>query len=445
MTDPIPSDRLPMTITQDNPHTTDLCHQPGLTRLDDALRIAFAEVAVSVPVEQRPLTDCYGAILREDIIARVDVPSVDNSAMDGYALCHGDLQKMSATGNVDIVVAGVSLAGHPFAGKIPTGQAIRIATGAAIPDGADCIVIQENVTANDDETLITLGQDVIAKTKPHQHIRRCGEDVTSGAVVLPAGKRLRPQDIAVAAGQGYRTLPVARPVSVAVFSTGDELAKPGDPLPPGGIYDSNRFAMIGMLRAAGCAVTDLGLLADDFDVLQSALADAAKTHDVIMTSGGVSVGKADLLKPVVDTLGQIHAWKLAIKPGKPMMRGRIGDCVVIGLPGNPVSVMVSGLLYAVPLLLHMMGASDAVCMPVRLPAIAGFDFKRGTGRREWLRARLEQDDDGNCHAMPYHSASSGMLSSMVWAEGLIEIDEDCGIIQKGDSVLYLPFGGLQAF
>lgn len=434
-----------MTTPQNISANSDLCHQPGLTRLEDALRIAFDDVAVRTPVIEAPLADCYGAILRKDIIARVDVPSADNSAMDGYAFCHADLQKFAGMPNAQVIVGGVSLAGHPFAGKIPRGQAIRIATGASIPAGADCIIIQENVTANADETLVTVAQDVIAKTRLNQHIRRCGEDVAAGAVVLPAGKRLRPQDIAVAAGQGYQSLPVSRPLSVAVFSTGDELAQPGDPLPPGGIYDSNRFALIGMLRACGCRVTDLGLLADDFDVLKTALKDAAQRHDVIMTSGGVSVGRADLLKPVVDSLGDIQAWKLAIKPGKPLMRGRIDDCVVIGLPGNPVSGLVSGLLYAVPLLLHMMGAADQVCSPVRLPAIAGFDFKRGTGRREWLRARLVQDEDGQWVAMPYHSASSGMLSSMVWAEGLIEIAEDCGQVNKGDRVLYLPFGGLQAF
>ncbi len=413
--------------------------KPGLTLLSDALEIAFAEVPVSSSVEERSLVECYGAVLREDVIATVLVPSVDNSAMDGYALRHADL--MVAKGPIDVV--GVSLAGHPYAGSLPTGAAIRIATGAAIPDGADCVVIQENVSANDDETIIEISDEVIGRTTLNQNIRWAGEDIKASDVVLANGMVLRPQDIAIATGQGRGALTVSKPLSVAVFSTGDELAKPGDPLPPGGIYDSNRFAMIGMLREIGCKVTDLGLLADDFDVLSNGLGSAAKTHDVIMTSGGVSVGKADLLKPVVDQLGEITAWKLAIKPGKPLMRGKIGDCLVIGLPGNPVSVLVSGLLYVMPLLRHVMGAQQSQTEPVRIPVRAGFDFKRGTGRREWLRARLVQNEDGEFEAVAFNSTSSGMLSSMVWAEGLIEIPESCGQVSKGDIVLYLPLRGLQ--
>jgi len=413
--------------------------KPGLTTLSDALDIAFAEVPIMTPAEERPISACYGAILRQDVMAQVSVPSVDNSAMDGYALRYADLAAID--GQVSVV--GVSLAGHPFAGTLPTGTAIRIATGAAIPDGADCVIIQENVTANADETVIEIDTDVIARTRLHQNIRWQGEDIKAGAPVLTAGSILRPQDIAISAGQGIGSLMVARPLKVAVFSTGDELAIPGRPLPPGGIYDSNRFAMIGMLRSIGCEVTDLGLLADDFDVLQGALANAAQSHDVIMTSGGVSVGKADLLKPVVEGLGEITAWKLAIKPGKPLMRGKIGDCLVIGLPGNPVSVLVSGLLYVLPLLRHAMGASHAQLSPTRIPVRAGFDFKRGTGRREWLRARLMQNDDGEFEAVAFPSTSSGMLSSMVWAEGLIELPENCGQVSKGDSVLYLPLQGLQ--
>ena len=413
--------------------------KPGLTALSDALDIAFAEVGIVQDVEQRPLDDCFGAVLRRDVIAKVAVPSVDNSAMDGYALRFADLANM--TGAIDVI--GSSMAGHPFEGTLPKGKAIRIATGAAIPNGADCVIIQENVSANADETIIEIRDDVIARTQLAQNIRRAGEDIKQGAVVLSSGRVLRPQDIAIAAGQGLGALAVARPLSVAVFSTGDELAKPGDPLPPGGIYDSNRFAMIGMLRNIGCKVTDLGLLTDDFDVLHDALDNAAKAHDVIMTSGGVSVGRADLLKPVVDQLGEIHAWKLAIKPGKPLMRGKIGDCLVLGLPGNPVSVLVAGLLFAMPLLRHMMGADRAQTVPVRMPVRAGFDFKRGPGRREWLRARLVQSDDGAFEAIAFNSTSSGMLSSMVWADGLIEIPEDCGQVSVGDQVVYLPLRGLQ--
>ena len=216
--------------------------KPGLTLLSDALEIAFSEVPVAQHVEERPLTDCYGAVLREDVMAGFSVPSVDNSAMDGYAVRFADLAAVDGT----MPVVGTSLAGHPYSGTVPEGTAIRIATGAAIPDGADCVIIQENVIADHDETGIEIAGDVIARTRLHQNIRWAGEDIKKGDVVLRAGMVLRPQDIAIAAGQGRASLKVARPLRVAVFSTGDELAKPGDPLPPGGIYDSNRFAMIGM-------------------------------------------------------------------------------------------------------------------------------------------------------------------------------------------------------
>ncbi|WP_114088130.1 gephyrin-like molybdotransferase Glp [Thalassospira profundimaris] len=429
----------------DNSVTSGSGSQPGLTPLDVALRLACEQVPVSDLIETRELTECHGAILREDVIAAINVPSVDNSAMDGYALRMADLALLPQTGALTLPVAGVALAGHPFIDEIPTGRVVRIATGAAIPHGADAVIIQENVAASADESEIRIERAVIERVRQGDNIRRAGEDVKQGTVLLPAGKRLRPQDVAVAAGQGRAHLVVARPLRVAVFSTGDELAAPGGELPPGGIYDSNRFAMIGMMRAIGCDVTDLGLLRDDFAVLQAALSEAADNHDVILTSGGVSVGKADLLKPVVDSLGSIEAWKLAIKPGKPLMRGRIGDCLVLGLPGNPVSVMVSGLLYAVPLLLHMMGARIEDRAIVRFPMPAGFNLKRRTGRREWLRARLHRNGNGQMVALPFHSSSSGVLSSMVWAEGLIELAEDRAGVQQGEIVDYIPFAGLQAF
>lgn len=423
----------------------DVGQQAGLTPIHVALVQACAQIPVFAQTETRNLTDCYGAILREDVVAAVNVPSVDNSAMDGYALRLEDIDALPKSGALTIPVAGVSLAGHPFVGEVPVGRAIRIATGAAVPAGADVVIIQENVTANSDESEIRIERDAVARLRRGDNIRRMGEDVKVGTIVLSAGKRLRPQDVAVAAGQGKGGLVVARPLRVAVFSTGDELSVPGDALPPGGIYDSNRFAMIGMMRSIGCDVTDLGLLRDDFDILQSALGDAAQNHDVILTSGGVSVGKADLLKPVVDSIGEIHAWKLAIKPGKPLMRGKIGNCLVLGLPGNPVSVMVSGLLFAVPLLLHMMGARDEDRTAVRFQVPAGFALKRGTGRREWLRARLHRNGNGQLVALPFRSSSSGVLSSMVWAEGLIELAEDRASVGQGDMVDYIPFAGLQAF
>jgi molybdopterin molybdotransferase len=281
---------------------------------------------------------------------------------------------------------------------------------------------------------------VAARLKPGENIRRCGEDVQAGTVLLSRGLRLRPQDVSLAAGQGIAALEVVRQPRVAVASTGDELFEPEVALPPGGIYESNRYTLIGLLRRLGCAVTDLGILRDDRAVVLPALREAAARHDVLLTSGGVSVGTADLVKEVIAELGRIEFWRLAVKPGKPVTFGRIGDCLVLGLPGNPVSVMVAFLLFARPLLRTLMGMEPGE--PLRLRAGADFAFRRKPGRREWLRARLRLDDERGPLASIYHTHSSGALSSLAWAEGLVELPEACAGVAPGDAVDYLPFSGL---
>lgn len=411
---------------------------PGATpliSLDDALAAALADLRPITARDIVALDHAYDRVLATDLVARCDTPPADNSAMDGYALARADLP---AHGAAVMSLAGASLAGHPFTDPLPPGTAVRIATGGVIPPRADAVIMQEDVARADTETVeIDAGQ--VARIAIGDHIRRRGEDVAAGSVILAAGHRLRPQDVAVAAGQGYDRLEVVRRPRVAVFSTGDELVGPGASLGPGQIYESNRYAMIGSLRDWGCAVSDLGLLPDRADRLTDALAAAARDHEVILTSGGVSVGAADLLKPVVERLGDIRAWKLAIKPGKPLMRGRIGDCLILGLPGNPVSTMITQLLFAKPLLLKMMGVGDIA--PLRLPMRAGFAWRRRAGRQEWLRARLAVDAHGETVVQVYHSASSGMLSSMVWADGLVELDRHCAEVEPGDTVVYLPLRG----
>ena len=408
-----------------------------LLTLAEAIAAALDAVRPVRETETVPLLEAYGRVLAADLSARLDVPPHDNSAMDGFALYRADLQ---ADGPTRLPVVGQALAGHPYAGVVPRGVAVRITTGAVLPTGPDAVIMQEQCVIAPDESEIVIEPQAAARLKPGANIRRRGEDVQAGTVLLAGGSRLRPQEVSLAAGQGIAALTVRCRPRVAVASTGDELYEPDAELPPGAIHESNRYLLIGLLRRLGCAVSDLGILRDRRDTMLPVLRDAAAAHDVLLTSGGVSVGTADLVKDVIAELGTVEFWRLAVKPGKPVTLGRIQDCLVLGLPGNPVSVMVSFLMFARPLLLKLMGARlvDAARLRVR----ADFQFRRKPGRREWLRARLRFDPDQALLASIYHTNSSGALSSLCWADGLIELPEDCAGVAPGDAVDYLPFSGL---
>lgn len=419
-------------------HPTDHHNDSGrLLTLAEALAAALRAIQPVRESETVPLLDAYGRVLAADLPARLDVPPCDHSAMDGFALHLADLQTEQPT---RLPVVGRALAGHPHAGTVPRGAAVRITTGAVLPDGPDAVVMQEQCRIAPDESGIEIEPKVAARLKPGENIRRRGEDVRAGTMLLSGGSRLRPQEVALAAGQGIATLAVVRRLRVAAASTGDELHEPGTELSPGGIYESNRYTLIGLLRRLGCAVTDLGILRDERDGILPVLREAAATHDVLLTSGGVSVGTADVVREVIAELGRIAFWRLAVKPGKPVTFGWIDHCMVLGLPGNPVSVAVAFLLFARPLLLRLMGAEPAE--PLRLRATADFEFRRKPGRREWLRARLRYDSEQNPVVSVYHTNSSGALSSLAWADGLVELPEDCAGVAPGDAVEYLPFGGL---
>ncbi|MFO1424225.1 MAG: gephyrin-like molybdotransferase Glp [Candidatus Competibacteraceae bacterium] len=417
--------------------STDCCSGDRLLTLAEAVAVALATIQPIRASDSVPLMEAFGRVLASDLSARLDVPPHDNSAMDGFALHRADLKLDQPT---RLPVVGQALAGHPYRGVVPRGAAARITTGAMLPDGPDAVIMQEQCLIASDESWIEIEPQIAARLKSGENIRRRGEDVRAGTVLLPRGLRLRPQDVALAAGQGIATLDVIRRPRVAVASTGDELREPGMELSPGAIYETNRYVLIGLLRRLGCAVTDLGILRDDREVVLPALREAATSHDVLLTSGGVSVGTADLVRDVIAELGRIEFWRLAVKPGKPVTFGRIQECLVLGLPGNPVSVMVSFLLFARPLLLKLMGTEPAE--PLRLRVAAGFTFRRKPGRREWLRARLRLDSARGPLASIYPNNSSGALSSLSWADGLVELPEACAGVAPDDIVDYLSFSGL---
>ena len=409
--------------------------RPPLLSLDEALvrLVAGAEAARIVETESISTFDALGRVLAADVVSAIDVPPADNSSMDGYALRVADAVMVGALLPVSQRIAAGSV-GQALA----AGTAARIFTGAQVPAGADAIVMQEQCEAVDG------GVRVNSVPQPGQWIRRRGEDVRIGATVLARGLRLTPQAIGLAAGVGAATLTVCRRPRVALFSTGDELVMPGSvapaDLPPGSIYNSNRFTLRGLLQAAGCEVIDLGIVPDRLEATREALRRAAAANDLILTSGGVSVGEEDHIKPAVAAEGRIEMWQVAIKPGKPLAFGAVrrqagGEALFIGLPGNPVSSFVTFLLAVAPVLRAMQGLPPA--LPAALSMPAHFDWPRPDKRREFLRVRR----NGGGGLDLFANQSSGVLTSAVWADGLLD-NPPGRTIARGDIVNYLPLASL---
>jgi molybdopterin molybdotransferase len=396
----------------------------------EALAVLRQRVGAVVKPETVPLAGAAGRILAAPVVAARDQPPHDNAAVDGYALRHADL---SPDGDSRLQIAGRAAAGHPLTGALATGRAARIFTGAAMPEGADTVVMQEDVRLDGGVAIVPPGLRAGANR------RKAGEDFRRAETVLEPGRRLKPQDIGLAAAAGHDRLIVRRALRVAVFSTGDELREPGEPLPPGAVYDANRHILAALLRALPCTVDDLGILPDRAEVVREALAEAAAVHDLIVTSGGISTGEEDHVRAAVETNGRLHFWRLAIKPGRPLALGQIGRTAFIGLPGNPVAVMVCFLRFARPLVLQLAGAAPAELEPVFFPVRAGFEHRKRLDRREWIRARLEPAADGGLVAQKYERQGSGIISSLVRSDGLVEIPEDITYLAKGATVDFLPF------
>jgi len=411
---------------------------PAPLPLDEALaRVAQTYGAVTEP-ESVPLRAALGRVLAESVTAPVNVPPVAVSAMDGWGYRAPESTDEEAVGEglVRLTVVGRVPAGSVFSGTVGVGEAVRIFTGAPVPTGVDTIAMQEDCRAEDGAVLVPAG------LKRGSNIREAGEDMRAGAVVLTPGRRLRAQEIGLAAAVGRASLSVHKRLRVVLFSTGDELREPGGAKPDGAIYDANRYTLAAQLDALGAEVRDLGILPDNPDVTRAALAEAAGTADLLITSGGASVGEEDHIKAVVNSLGSIDLWKLAVKPGKPLALGRIGDTPFLGLPGNPVSAMVTFMLVGRPLVLRLMGA-ESVPTP-RCLVVSGFEFRKKPGRREFLRARLATGPDGRPVAHKFPSDSSGVLTSMVEADGLVDMPAEATTIREGEMVEFLPFTGLFA-
>ena len=411
-----------------------------LTPLADALAILSDRVRPVAGPEIVSLRHAAGRILAEDIIADRDVPPHDNSAVDGYAVYFDDLDP---DGETRLKVTGRIAAGHPLGRPAEKGEAFRIFTGAPMPvgtdgtqaSGPDTVFMEEDCEADGEED----GDSVIlpAGLKRGSNRRNAGEDVEKGSVVVEAGRRLRAQEVGVAASVGRSEVAVYRPLRAAVFSTGDEVRDPGGDAPEGCIFDANRYAVIALLEGLGAEVTDFGILEDDTEAISGALKDAAPGHDLLVTSGGVSAGEEDHVRDAVENLGKIHFWRLAIKPGRPIALGQVGNVAFLGLPGNPVAAMVTFMVIGRPLVLLLSGMAE-VTRP-RFPVEAGFDYKKKPGRREWARVKLESNGDGRPVAMKCHSSGAGILTSMVEADGLVELPEDTEALEKGAMIDFLPF------
>ena len=417
--------------------------RPPLTPLSDALVRLLALAAPVTAPEQVSTMDADGRVLAEDIASELQVPPQDCSAMDGYAVRLADVALVRERNSESDKDAAPIL---PVSQRIPAGAApspllagtaARIFTGAPVPVGADAILMQEDATPQPGPAEAPWGSVCLHRLpQPGQWIRRAGEDVTRGAVVLRSGTRLGPAELGLAASVGRDQLWVARQPRVALFSTGDELVMPGTVPPaqmrPGAIYNSNRFFLAALLRRLGCVVTDYGIVPDQRVATEQALGDAAVGHDLILTSGGVSVGEEDHVKPAVQTLGTLDQWQLAIKPGKPFAQGRIGKAHFMGLPGNPVSSFVTFLLLVRPFLLRFQGVTDVALRSIVLPA--HFDWPHPDKRQEFLRVR--RDAEGGLEL--FANQSSAVLTSVVWGDGWV--DNPAGQpIRAGDMVRYVPF------
>ncbi len=399
----------------------------ALLGVDAAARMIAEQVTCVAGTETVALPQADGRVLAQDVMAPVDLPPFDNSAVDGYAVRLADLE----------VTAELPLAGRVAAGTAPIatlapGTALRIFTGAVLPEGADTVFMQEDVRLDDQGCIHFPGG-----LRRGANTRRRGEDVARGEQALSAGTILRPQDLALAAALGLPRLPVRRGLRIALFSTGDELVEPGAPAGAAQRYDSNRILLTALLHRAGAAVSDLGILPDQPDTTASALRNAALSHDLVLTTGGVSTGEEDHVRAAIEATGRLTFWRLAIKPGRPVAMGVVAGVPFMGLPGNPVAAFVTYAHVVRPMLAALSGATPPA--PQRLRVLADFSHRKRAGRREYVRVRLLAGPHGLLLAHKHPIEGAGILTSLTRTDGLAELDEDTTAVAPGDAVGYLPY------
>lgn len=403
------------------------CAGDALRPVDEAIAELLARAPAPPPVEYVAVGKALGRVLAEPLRAPFEVPAWDNSAMDGYALRAADLP---AAGGC-LPLAGRIAAGDAASQALPAGHAVRIFTGAPLPPGADTVVAQEHCRLEG-------GQLWLPPVKGGEHVRKRGEEVAAGALVLAAGQRLRAQELGLLASFGVARVAVYRRLRVGLLSSGNELREPGEVLQPGQIHNANRYSLAGVLESLGLEVHDYEIMADELAASRDALSLAASEWDLLITSGGVSVGEEDHLKQAIRELGELHLWRLAIQPGKPLAFGSVGGKPWIGLPGNPAAALITALVVARPFLLRAQGCLSVLPQPLRMPA--GFTWSKPNARRQYLRARL-QEQDGQLRVCLHPQQGSAMLTSACWADGLAVIEVG-RTLEQGDLLDYLPFDEL---
>jgi molybdopterin molybdotransferase len=408
-----------------------------LLPIDEVERILRERVMPVAETETVPLGAAYGRVLASDVTAPISLPPFDNSAVDGYAVRAADLDPTAET---RLAIMGRVTAGHAAAQALAPGAAIRIFTGAPMPAGADTVFMQEDVRLDAQAVLVPPGLEAGANR------RLAGEDARSGAVVLPAGRRLAAQHVALAAAVGLTQLPVRRRIRVAVLSTGDEIVEPGTPRPSAALFDANRYLLAGLLADLGAQASDLGIVPDDPERLKQAIAAAAEAHDLVLTSGGVSTGEADHVRSAVESIGRLVFWRVAVKPGRPVAMGVIPGsrpgtgAAFVGLPGNPVAVFVTFARVVRPLLGRLSGADLAPL--IALPVRATFGHRKKKGRREYVRVALRRGADGVIEAVKHAQEGAGVITSLTQTDGLVELLEDTTAIEPGASVGFLSYAAL---